>query len=131
MIGGVPRYDTDPNGQIRRIFELAREYDVDIDLHLDVGDTPEGMLIHYVCELTEQYRRCGRVVVGHMTKLSLIPPGEVAVLASRLADIGVAQPVLPCIKTIPIVCAKAGATTTANTEAPAIMAYIHLMEAPF
>src|SRR5215471_12713975 len=90
VIGGAPRYDTDPAGQIRRIFELAREYDVDIDLHLDVGDTPEGMLIHYVSELTEQYRRGGRVVVGHMAKLSLIPPGELAALARRLADIGVA-----------------------------------------
>jgi cytosine deaminase len=49
VIGGAPRYDTDPAGQIRRIFELARKYDGDIDLHLDVGDTPEGMLIHYVC----------------------------------------------------------------------------------
>jgi len=95
VIGGAPRYDTDPNGQIRRIFELAREYDVDIDLHLDVGDTPEGMLIHYVCELTEQYRRGGRVVVGHMAKLSLIPPGDLAVLARRLADIGIAVTVLP------------------------------------
>ena len=92
VIGGAPRYDTDPNGQIRRIFELAREYDVDIDLHLDVGDTPEGMLI---CELTEQYRRGGRVVVGHMAKLSLIPPGEVAVLARHLADVGIAVTVLP------------------------------------
>jgi cytosine deaminase len=95
VIGGAPRYDTDPASQIRRIFELAREYDVDIDLHLDVGDTPEGMLIHYVCELTEQYRRGGRVVVGHMAKLSLIPPGELAVLARRLADIGIAVTVLP------------------------------------
>jgi cytosine deaminase len=95
VIGGAPRYDTDPNGQIRRIFEIAREYDVDIDLHLDVGDTPEGMLIHYVCELTEQYRRGGRVVVGHMAKLSLIPPGDLAVLARRLADIGIAVTVLP------------------------------------
>src|SRR6516162_8885524 len=39
-IGGAPRYDTDPGGQIRRIFDLAREYDVDIDIHLDVGNTP-------------------------------------------------------------------------------------------
>src|SRR5215469_7556197 len=95
VIGGAPRYDSDPAGQIRRIFELAREYDVDVDLHLDVGDTPEGMLIHYVCELTEQYRLGGRVVVGHMAKLSLIPPGELAVLARRLADIGIAVTVLP------------------------------------
>ena len=60
VIGGAPRYDTDPDGQIRRIFDLAREYDVDIDIHLDVGNTPEAMNIHLVCELTEQYRRGGR-----------------------------------------------------------------------
>src|SRR5437763_4415689 len=48
-VGGAPRYDTDHAGQIRRIFELAREFDVDIDIHLDVGDTPEGMEIHIIC----------------------------------------------------------------------------------
>jgi cytosine deaminase len=94
-IGGAPRYDTDPDGQIRRIFELAREYDVDIDIHLDVGNTPEAMNIHLVCGLTEQYRRGGRVVVGHMAKLSTMPPHQVAILARRLADVGVAVTVLP------------------------------------
>src|SRR3984893_13999820 len=95
VIGGAPRYDTDHAGQIRRIFELAREYDVDIDLHLDVGNTPEAMDIHLVCELTQEYRRGGRVVVGHMAKLSTMPPGQLAVLARRLADTGVAVTVLP------------------------------------
>jgi cytosine/creatinine deaminase len=95
VIGGAPRYDTDPAAQIRRIFELAREYDVDIDMHLDVGNTPDALLIHTVCELTEQYRRGGRVVVGHMAKLSMIPPNQLAVLARRLADIGIAVTVLP------------------------------------
>jgi cytosine deaminase len=94
-VGGAPRYDTDHAGQIRRIFELAREFDVDIDIHLDVGDTPEAMDIHLVCELTEQYRRGGRVAVGHMAKLSTMPPGEVAALARRLAETGVAVTVLP------------------------------------
>src|ERR1700685_1478659 len=36
-IGGAPYTDSDPPGQIDRIFELARAYDVDIDLHLDFG----------------------------------------------------------------------------------------------
>jgi cytosine deaminase len=94
-VGGAPRYDADPAGQIRRIFELGREFDADIDIHLDVGNTPEDMYIHLVCELTEQYRRGGRVVVGHMAKLSTMPPAEVAVLARRLADIGIAVTVLP------------------------------------
>ena len=95
VIGGAPRYDTDPDGQIRRIFKLASEYDVDIDIHLDVGNTPEAMNIHYVCELTEQYRRGGRVVVGHMAKLSTMPPHQVAILARRLADVGISVTVLP------------------------------------
>jgi len=94
-IGGAPRYDADPAGQIRRIFELAREYDVDTDIHLDVGNTPERMHIHLICELTEQYRRGGRVVVGHMAKLSTMPPHEVSILAHRLADSGIAVTVLP------------------------------------
>ncbi len=94
-IGGAPRYDTDPAGQIERIFQLAREFDLDIDMHLDVGNTPDGMNIHLVRELTEKYRRGGRVVVGHMAKLSLLPPAEVAALARSLADTGIAVTVLP------------------------------------
>ena len=95
VIGGAPRYDSDQAGQIRRIFALAREFDVDIDMHLDVGHTPEAMNIHLVRELTDQYKRGGRVVVGHMAKLSLIPPDEVATLARSLAESGIAVTVLP------------------------------------
>ena len=95
VIGGAPRYDTDGPAQIERIFELAREYDTDIDIHLDVGPTPEGMYVHQVRELTQKYKRGGRVVVGHMAKLSLMAPDEVAKLARGLADAGVAVTVLP------------------------------------
>ena len=95
VIGGAPRYDTEEAGQIHRIFELACEFDVDIDMHLDVGPTPDAMNIHLVRELTDKYQRGGRVVVGHMAKLSLMPPDEVAALARSLADTGVAVTVLP------------------------------------
>ena len=95
VIGGAPRYDKDGPGQIRRIFELAREFDVDIDMHLDVGHTANDMYIHLVRELTDRYQRGGRVVAGHMAKLSLLPPAEMAALARSLADSGVAVTVLP------------------------------------
>jgi len=95
VIGGAPRYDSDEHGQIRRIFELAREFDVDIDMHLDVGPTPDAMNIHLVRELTDTYRRGGRVVVGHMAKLSLMPPEQLAPLARDLANSGIAVTVLP------------------------------------
>jgi cytosine deaminase len=95
VIGGAPRYDTDEAGQIHRIFALAREFDVDIDIHLDVGNTPDAMNVHLVRELTDEYRRGGRVTVGHMAKLSLMPPDQVAALARALADSGIAVTVLP------------------------------------
>jgi cytosine deaminase len=95
VLGGAPRYDSDEAGQIKRIFELAREFDVDLDIHLDVGPTADNMNIYLVLELTEQYKRSGRVVVGHMAKLSLLPPKEVAALGRRLADAGIAVTVLP------------------------------------
>jgi cytosine/creatinine deaminase len=95
VIGGAPRYDTDAGAQIERIFALAREFDVDIDIHLDVGHRPDTMHVHRVRELTEKYKRGGRVVVGHMAKLSLLPPDQARALARRLADAGIAVTVLP------------------------------------
>jgi cytosine/creatinine deaminase len=94
-IGGAPRYDPDHAGQIRRIFELAREFDAEIDIHLDVGDRPDELDAPLVCALTEEYRRGGRVAVGHMAKLSTMRPEQLAAIARRLADAGVAVTVLP------------------------------------
>src|SRR5258708_4616278 len=95
VLGGAPRYDSDHAGQIQRIFALAREFDVDIDMHLDVGNTPDAMDIHLVRDLTQKYKRGGRVVVGHMAKLSLLPPDQVTTIARQLADAGIAVTVLP------------------------------------
>ena len=94
-IGAAPRYDTDHPGQITRIFELAREFDVDIDMHLDFGNTPEAPDIPLVLELTQTYGLGGRVTVGHMTKLSTMAPQNVAEVCRRLGDVGIAVTVLP------------------------------------
>src|SRR2546421_2235181 len=74
VIGGAPRYDSDEAGQIHRIFELAREFDVDIDMHLDVGPTADAMNIHLVRELTEKYKRGGPLVGGTIANASPLPP---------------------------------------------------------
>ncbi len=91
VIGGVPYTDTDPKGQIDRIFEIARERDIDIDLHLDFSASPEDMDLLYVCAQTEKYKWGGRVAIGHVTKLSAAPPDVFEACAKRLADAGVAQ----------------------------------------
>ena len=95
VVGGAPYTDSDPPGQIDRLFEMAREFDVDVDMHLDFGNTPEGMTIEHVCNRTEEFGYGGRVTVGHMTQLSTLQAAEFERITRRLADAGVAVTVLP------------------------------------
>ncbi len=95
LVGAAPYTDSDPKGQIDRIFEIARDFDADIDMHLDFGPTHDEIDILYVCDLTEKFKYGGRVTVGHVTKLSSMPPQTLADIARRLADVGVAVTVLP------------------------------------
>lgn len=95
VVGAAPYTDSDPHGQIDRVFEIAREFDIDIDMHLDFGPDAESLDLDYVCELTERYGYGGRVAIGHVTKLSAVPPDRLQEKGRRLAEAGVAVTVLP------------------------------------
>jgi cytosine deaminase len=94
-VGAAPYVDRDPRGQIDRVFDMAREFDVDIDMHLDLGDSPEQMDVEYGCVMTERHGYGGRVAIGHVTKMSMLPPERFEAIARRLAHAGVAVTVLP------------------------------------
>src|SRR5262245_40071456 len=76
LIGGCPYTDSNSHGQIVRIFEIARRFDIDIDFHLDFDLDPARMDLMEVCRQTESLRYGGRVAVGHVTKLSAVPRAE-------------------------------------------------------
>lgn len=95
VLGGCPYTDSDPLGQIERLFELAVEYDCDLDLHLDFDLNPEGMTIEQVAQCTERHGWGGRVTVGHVTKLSALPMETLISLGIRLAEAGVQVTCLP------------------------------------
>lgn len=94
-IGAAPYTDSDPHGQIDRVFELARAFDVDIDMHLDLAADPTELDADYVARKTDEYGWGGRVAVGHVTKFAAMPPESFDALAGRLASAGVAVTVLP------------------------------------
>jgi cytosine deaminase len=94
-VGGAPYADVDPEGQLDAVFELAAAHDVDIDLHLDLAETVEGMLVERVCDLTDRMGRGGRVTIGHVTQLSLVSMPRYEAIAARLARSDVAVTVLP------------------------------------
>src|SRR5882724_218286 len=94
VVGAAPNYDTDRAAQIRRVFEMAREFDVDIDMHLDSGASAEELDTLLVCDLTEKYGWGGRVAIGHVSKLASMRQLDMDKVARRLADSGVALTVL-------------------------------------
>jgi cytosine deaminase len=95
VVGAAPYTDSSPHGQIDRIFEMAREFDIDIDMHLDFAPSPDDLDLLYVCEQAEKHKYGGRVAIGHVTKLSAAPPALLEKCARRMADAGVALTVLP------------------------------------
>ncbi|MDA9397396.1 amidohydrolase family protein [Bradyrhizobium sp. CCBAU 45389] len=95
VIGGCPYMDTDPNAHLARIFDLAEEFDMDVDLHLDFDLDPSWWHLDEVCRLTERRNYGGRVAIGHATKLSALPPERMKAATAQLAKAGVAVTVLP------------------------------------
>lgn len=94
-VGAAPYTDSDPHGQIDRVFEMAREFDVDIDMHLDFSLDVSSVDADYVMRKTDEYGWGGRVAIGHVSKFSAMPPAQLEDYARRLADAGVAVTVLP------------------------------------
>ena len=94
VVGAAPSYDSDSAAQIRRVFEMAREFDADIDMHVDSGPTADHLDTLLVCDLAEKYKWGGRVAVGHVGKLATMPFKDLDKVARRMADAGVAATVL-------------------------------------
>ena len=95
VVGGAPRYDADAPAQIERIFALAKDFDVDVDIHGDGGYTTDDMMVWQICDLTDRMGWGGRVAIGHGNKYSCLPDSDVEALGKRLAASGVAVSVLP------------------------------------
>lgn len=95
MIGACPYTDSDPHGQIDRIFTLAREHDLDIDMHLDFTLDPSNMDLLHVCKRAEDFKYGGRVAIGHVSKMSALEAGKFTATAKLLQSSGVALTVLP------------------------------------
>jgi cytosine/creatinine deaminase len=94
-IGGGIRYDKDGPGQIRRVFDLAQQYDIDVDFHLDGGYDLKELDYRQVCEITDRIGWQGRVAFGHGSKYSCMPVAQQKEVGKRLGQSGVSLAVLP------------------------------------
>jgi cytosine deaminase len=85
IVGGVPYNDTSAEKHIDIVFEIAKKYDKDIDLHQDFKDGPEGQSIEYLCRKTIAEGYTGRVSVGHLTSLGGMPSDQLKPIIELMA----------------------------------------------
>jgi len=95
LLGGCPYTDSDPVGHIARIFEMARAYDVDLDFHLDFDLDTAWRHLDEVARQTVAHGMQNRVAVGHVTKLSMLPPQALDATIALMRDAGIGLTVLP------------------------------------
>ncbi len=95
LIGGCPYTDTDPNGHIARIFDIAEANGIDVDFHLDFHLDPTRSDLAEVCRQTRARGLSGHVAVGHVSTLSALSPEAADEMAQMMASAGVALTVLP------------------------------------
>src|SRR5581483_5498811 len=94
VVGGAPRYDANAAAQIERIFAVARDFDVDVDIHGDGGHTTHDMMAWQICDLADRTGWNGRVAIGHGNKYSVLGEADLEKVGRRLACAGVSVSVL-------------------------------------
>lgn len=95
LVGGCPYKDEDPDKHIEMIFDLAEDFDVNVDFHLDFDLDPDNSSIPKIAKETEKRAYQGRVSIGHVTKLTAMPKEQREKMATLLSTANIALTVLP------------------------------------
>lgn len=95
VVGGIPYNDVSPLEHIDFVFDLAKRYGKDIDLHQDFADDAEHMTIEYVARRTIAEGYHGRVCVGHLTSLAATSPARRAQVIALLREADISVMCLP------------------------------------
>ena len=95
VVGGIPYNDAPANDHIDLIFEIAKKYDKDIDLHQDFADEADHMSIEYLCQKTIDEGYQGRVSVGHLTALHALPEEKLTPILELMAQAQISVMALP------------------------------------
>jgi len=99
-VGGGPMFDSvTPAEHLAAVFDLAREFDCDVDLHVDLNTPPscppEEWEVTEVARLTRSMGWEGRVTVAHMRGLGAMPPEPLGRLLAIMRDAGIHVTIVP------------------------------------
>ena len=92
VVGGMPFNEASPQDSRRHIeivFDIARQFDADIDMHVDETDDPAARTLEVVAELTIANGWQGRVTAGHTCALAGYPRDYADHVIGRLHEANV------------------------------------------
>ncbi|MFQ6075134.1 MAG: amidohydrolase family protein [Candidatus Bathyarchaeia archaeon] len=101
VIGGIPALDPEPERHIDLIFDIAKEHDLDIDMHVDQVYAPKPLTLPYLAEKTVREGYQGRVVADHCYALAAAPPEVVWKTIEKVKEAGISICVQPLRMRIP------------------------------
>jgi len=92
IVGGMPHHERsheEAKHHIDIAFDIAREFDADIDMHVDETDDPNSRSLEYLAEKTIAEGYQGRVTAGHTCALAAYPDdyAREVIRKVKLADI--------------------------------------------
>ena len=94
-LGGCPTLSEDHVVFTDTLFDLAKYYDVPLDLHVDESDDPDASALEYLAVKTIKEGMEGRVTAGHCTSLSAIPLQKAAEIIKKVKEAGLNIVTLP------------------------------------
>jgi cytosine/creatinine deaminase len=89
VVGGMPFNEASvahSRRHIEIVFEIAREFDADIDMHVDETDDPAARTLEVLAELTVANGWQGRVTAGHTCALASYPRAYADHVIGRLHE---------------------------------------------
>jgi cytosine deaminase len=92
---GVPGPLEELDALLDRIFQLAAERDLDIDLHVDETKDPRSRTLSRVAQAVSRNRFKGKVVCGHCCSLAVQTEADQKEIIRQCADAGIAIVTLP------------------------------------
>jgi cytosine deaminase len=101
VAGGCPyneRTREETERHVDAVFDLARRFDVPVDMHADFADDAGDAryaMAGYIAEKTIEHGWQGRVSLGHVTSLGSLTREEAAPVVERLRDADVSIVTLP------------------------------------
>jgi cytosine deaminase len=94
-IGGVPAFSSEPAALLKLLFDSAERSGLLLDMHIDEHLDAGRAMFSELAQMTRAYGMAGRVVAGHSSALSAMPPDEARRTIDELREAGVGIVTLP------------------------------------